>query len=254
MITQLFIVLRGILILFFFFIRNFHCFALLVVGGGRLVEGSWHCWHRRLQLFGLGLERLNHSLGWSPKLPTNWSHPSRGRSFMYEKSKRWAGGETNLVYWSFFPSTNWGLRRNNKTVIIMVTRWVSHIGSATPRRDQAKRKEGFDLLVLTWGNTDAQWEWEIPSTIQGQAAGCSAQAAGKANQAAADIKTGRKCRSQLWRYFGVPWSRVSHDRLHHCLFYLRCIKWIALNVRLHWTCSSVGKSVWLCALLVVFYF
>lgn len=152
MITQLCIVLRATLI--HFFIRNFHCFALLVVEGGRLVEGSWHCWHRRLQLFGLGLERLNHSLGWSPKLPTNWSHPSRGRSFMYEKSQRRAGGETNLVYQSFFPST----RRNNKTVIIMVTRWVSLISPSTPQKDQAKRKEGFDLLVLTWGNTDAQWE------------------------------------------------------------------------------------------------
>lgn len=40
-------------------------------------------------LLGLGLERLNHPLGFSPKLPTNWSHPSREQNLtLYEKSQR----------------------------------------------------------------------------------------------------------------------------------------------------------------------
>lgn len=40
-------------------------------------------------LLDLGLERLNHSLGFSPKLPTNWSHPSREQNLtLYEKSQR----------------------------------------------------------------------------------------------------------------------------------------------------------------------
>lgn len=46
------------------------------------------------------------------------------------------------------------------------------------------------------------------------------------------MKPGRKCRSQLWRYFEVPWSLDSHDRLHQNLYNLHFQNhqecWIAL--------------------------
>lgn len=56
-----------------------------------------------------------------------------------------------------------------------ITRWVTHISPSTPWKEQAKRKEGFDLVVLTRGNTDAQRGQVISSTTDGHPPGCSIQ-------------------------------------------------------------------------------
>lgn len=56
-----------------------------------------------------------------------------------------------------------------------ITRWVTHISPSTPWKEQAKRKEGFDLVVLTRGNTDAQRGQVISSTTDGHTPGCSIQ-------------------------------------------------------------------------------
>lgn len=131
-----------------FFIRNFHCFAFAgcwgrEVGLGELTllaqkaAAVWSGTGKAESLFGVK-SKSSHELVPSQqgKEPDAWKIPKMSR-------RRIKFGLLEL-----FPPTNCRPRKKKQDCDGNITRWVTHISPSTPWKEQAKRKEGFDLEVI----------------------------------------------------------------------------------------------------------